>query len=523
MSIFLFRKFVKLKYLIVAVISLAFLLSAIVSAYSSYHGNVKFMEEQALENNRVYALKLSETIDQFIDDTKRVLRYSAAEIGEDFNNMENLQKEVNRLYTQQNTFSSVVVVDAKANILVNAPQNLGLAGHKVTSKEGLDVLKRRAAYITDPYMSLTGHEIILLSMPIYDKEGIFKGVVNGTIYLHESDIFEMVLGRHPYQNGSYVYVVDTNGKIIYHPDRARLGENVSQHEVVIDLLEEKSGAKEVVNFLNQPMLAGYSTTERTRWGIVVQTPYDEAINGVGKQVSDVFKRGLPFIILSTIFVFILASRIVRPLQSMAEIAGNSAQEPEMNKLKDIRAWYFEVFKIREALIQSFSILHGQVNTLKEESSTDPLTKLLNRRTFDKIIHIWTEQQKPYTLVILDVDYFKKVNDSYGHTIGDEVLQFLACKLKEVVGKEDLACRYGGEEFILLFSEETVGNAYSRVETFREEISRLISPTGEVITFSAGIANYPLHGDQPKMILEKADAALYEAKKNGRNRVEVTNG
>ena len=519
---FLLRRFVKLKYLIVAVISLAFVLSVIVSTYSSYQGNVKFMEEQALENNRVYALKLSETVDQFIGDTKRVMRYSASEIGDDFNNMEKLQQEVNRLYSQEKTFSSVVVVDADANILVNAPQDLGLAGSKVTSKEGLDVLNKRTAYITNPYMSPTGNEIILLSMPVYDKEGIFKGVVNGTIYLHKSDIFEMVLGRHPYENGSYVYVVDTNGKIIYHPNKARLGENASKNEVVEDLIKEKSGAKQIVNSLDQPMLAGYSSTERTRWGIVVQTPYDEAINAVGKQVSEVFARGLPFIILSTIFVFILASRVVRPLQNMAEIAGNSAQEQEMNKLKDIRAWYFEVFKIREALIQSFSILHGQVNTLKKESSTDPLTKLLNRRTFDKVIHLWTEQQKPYTLVIIDVDYFKKVNDSYGHTIGDDVLQFIASKLKEVVGKEDLACRYGGEEFILLLAEETVGNAYSRVEAFRQEISQLISPTGEVITFSAGIANYPLHGDQPKMILEKADAALYEAKKNGRNRVEVTN-
>ena len=138
------------------------------------------------------------------------------------------------------------------------------------------------------------------------------------------------------------------------------------------------------------------------------------------------------------------------------------------------------------------------------------------------MHLWTEQQRPFTLVILDVDYFKKINDSYGHTIGDEVLQFIASKLKEVAVEEDLACRYGGEEFILLFSGETTGNAYSRVEALREEISQLISPTGGRITFSAGIANYPLHGDHPKTIMEKADEALYEAKKNGRNRVEVTN-
>lgn len=513
----------KLKYLIVAVISLAFFLSAIVSAYSSYQGNVKFMEEQALENNRVYSLKLSETIDQFVGETNRVLRYSASEIGEDFNNMEKLQQEVNRLYSQESTFSSVAIVDADANILVNAPQNLGLAGSKVVSKEGLEVLRKRKPYITNPYMSPTGREIILLSVPVFDKEGIFKGVVNGTIYLHESDIFEMLLGRHPYENGSYVYVVDTNGKIIYHPNRARLGENVSENEVVEKLLKEESGAQKIVNSLDQPMLAGYSATERTRWGIVMQTPYDEAINAVGKQVMDVFERGFPFIIISTIFVFIIASRIVRPLQSMAEIAGNSAEEQEMNKLKDIRAWYFEVFKIREALIQSFSILHGQVNTLKEESSTDPLTKLFNRRSFDKVIHLWTGQQKPYTLVILDIDYFKKVNDTYGHTVGDEVLQFLASELKEALDQEDIACRYGGEEFVLLFSETTVGEVYERVESVRKEVSQKISPSGNIITFSAGIASYPLHGDHPKTVMEKADAALYEAKKNGRNRVEVTNG
>lgn len=511
-----------LKYLIISVIALAFILSVIISTYSTYQANREFMQDGTLENNRVYALKLAETVDKFILDTKQTMRYSASEIADDVDNPEKLQQEVNRLFLQEDTFNSVVIVDAEANILVNAPQTLGLAGKKIETKEGLEGLHSQQPYISDPYMSSTGRELIVLSTPIFNKEGIFQGVVNGTIYLHESNLFDLILGKHPYENGTYVYVVDTNGKILYHPNKARLGEDVSENTVVEKLLNEKSGAQPVVNSLDRPMLAGYSATERTRWGIVVQTPYDEALSAVGKHVLNVFWRGLPFIVLATIFVVVLASRIVRPLQSMAKIVENSAREEEMSKLKDIRAWYFEVFKIREALIQSFSILHGEVNTLKEESSTDPLTKLLNRRSFDQVIHLWTEQQKSYTLVILDIDYFKKVNDTYGHTVGDEVLQFLASKLKEVLDQEEIACRYGGEEFILLFPGETVGNAYSRVDALREKISQLISPTGKMITFSAGIANYPLHGDQSKMILEKADAALYEAKKNGRNRVEVTN-
>lgn len=243
---------------------------------------------------------------------------------------------------------------------------------------------------------------------------------------------------------------------------------------------------------------------------------------VGQQVVSVLKIGLPFIILSTIVVFLLASQIVRPLERIAEISENSVKEQEMKKLKEIRAWYYEVYKIQEALIRSFSFLHGKVNTLEEETSIDSLTNLLNRATFEKKIQLLTEQRKDYTLVMLDVDWFKSINDTHGHIVGDKVLQALAIKLKESLKENDLACRYGGEEFILVFTETTVEKAYERVELLRENVQQIISPAGKPLTFSAGIANYPLHGIQMKNIIEKADEALYKAKENGRNRVEVTN-
>lgn len=287
------------------------------------------------------------------------------------------------------------------------------------------------------------------------------------------------------------------------------------------LLNKKQGASTIVNSLDRPMLAGFSSSEKTRWGIIVQTPYDEALSMVGKQVMNVFVIGLPFILLSTVFVFILASRIVRPLQSMAQIAESSVKEQEMNKLKDIRAWYFEVYKIQEALIHSFSILHGKVNTLQEESSIDSLTKLLNRHTFEKKIQWLMKQEKSYTLVILDIDWFKKINDTYGHTVGDEVLQVFAGKLRETLQEDDLACRYGGEEFILVFTETTVEEAYIRVESLREKVQQINYSNVDSLSFSAGIANYPLHGDYLKNIIERADEALYKAKNNGRNRVEIT--
>lgn len=103
------------------------------------------------------------------------------------------------------------------------------------------------------------------------------------------------------------------------------------------------------------MLAGYSQSEATRWGIIVQTPYDEALSMVGQQVASVFKIGLPFIIFSTILVILLARHIVRPLEKIADISENSVKDQEMKKLKGIHAWYYEVYKIQEALIHSFSV------------------------------------------------------------------------------------------------------------------------------------------------------------------------
>lgn len=194
-------------------------------------------------------------------------------------------------------------------------------------------------------------------------------------------------------------MVDTRGKIIYHPNKARLGADASENEVVARLLNEKHGALTFVNTLDQPMLSGFSQSEQTRWGIIVQTPYDAALSMVGQQVVSVLKIGLPFIILSTIVVFLLASQIVRPLERIAEISENSVKEQEMKKLKEIRAWYYEVYKIQEALIHSFSFLHGKVNTLEEETSIDSLTNLLNRATFEKKIQLLTEQRKDYTLII----------------------------------------------------------------------------------------------------------------------------
>lgn len=165
--------------------------------------------------------------------------------------------------------------------------------------------------------------------------------------------------------------------------------------------------------------------------------------------------------------------------------------------------------------------------LQEQATRDPLTGVFNRRYFSETLEKETARAQregaPFSVFILDVDYFKKFNDTYGHKCGDLVLQSLANFLIENTRRSDIVCRYGGEEFVVLMPDASVESAYERAEFFRNRFSELIVEyEGQPLkcTFSAGVASYPQHGTSGETLLGHADEALYVSKANGRNRVSI---
>lgn len=169
--------------------------------------------------------------------------------------------------------------------------------------------------------------------------------------------------------------------------------------------------------------------------------------------------------------------------------------------------------------------------LMELSNTDPLTHLSNRRflmkTLEKELQRCERSQKPMALIMVDVDHFKPVNDTYGHQQGDVVLQTLADQMKAHLRDYDLAARFGGEEFALVLPETALAEAVQVAERLRVAISELRIPAdhNEIrLTISLGVATYP----HPKVrtvdnLILEADRALYNAKERGRNRVETIFG
>lgn len=165
-------------------------------------------------------------------------------------------------------------------------------------------------------------------------------------------------------------------------------------------------------------------------------------------------------------------------------------------------------------------------SLKSQSIRDPLTGLFNRRymeeTLERELRRAERRQAPVGIVMFDIDYFKRFNDTNGHLAGDAMLRALGEFLQANFRGEDIVCRYGGEEFVLILPEAPIEAIAKRAEALRERVKVLHVPyRGALlggVSLSLGIAEFPRHGSTAEAVLRAADAALYQAKTGGRDRV-----
>ena len=187
--------------------------------------------------------------------------------------------------------------------------------------------------------------------------------------------------------------------------------------------------------------------------------------------------------------------------------------------------------LEEQIKEHVSALFDANQRLQEESIRDPLTGLYNRRYLEDVLERETRRavraEHGLGVIMLDLDHFKRFNDTYGHDTGDAVLRETAALFLKSVRAEDIVCRYGGEEFVIILPMAGFNTAYARAERIREKVHELnLLCRGEAvgkITVSAGVAGLPEHGLVPKELLKAADAALYRAKAEGRDRVVAAHG
>jgi diguanylate cyclase (GGDEF)-like protein len=167
--------------------------------------------------------------------------------------------------------------------------------------------------------------------------------------------------------------------------------------------------------------------------------------------------------------------------------------------------------------------------LQELAVRDPLTQLYNRRYLQEALELEfahpERSSMPMAILMLDSDHLKDINDEYGHKAGDDFLVHISTVIRESVRAGDIACRYGGDEFVVVLSNVTEKIAIRRAEKLRRTVAahHILHRNKKVnISVSIGIAMFPAHGSKTVELLQKADQALYEAKRMGKDRVSVYN-
>jgi diguanylate cyclase (GGDEF)-like protein len=166
--------------------------------------------------------------------------------------------------------------------------------------------------------------------------------------------------------------------------------------------------------------------------------------------------------------------------------------------------------------------------MRELSVRDPLTGLYNRRfleeTVDQRILLAQQEHTPLSLIIADVDHFKRYNDLYGHVEGDTMLRLIGAALRSRIRSSDMVCRFGGEEFVIVLPGASLDVAQQRADFIRGEVKQIQEENRDqipsTVTISIGVACYPQHGQDRIALLRAADEAMYRAKDNGRDRVEI---
>ncbi|MEO5939867.1 MAG: GGDEF domain-containing protein, partial [Candidatus Limnocylindrales bacterium] len=183
--------------------------------------------------------------------------------------------------------------------------------------------------------------------------------------------------------------------------------------------------------------------------------------------------------------------------------------------RNLGLWVAELLALSLANFRLRETLHAQ-------STRDPLTGLFNRRymedSLERELYRAGREEGSLGVIMADIDHFKAFNDRSGHVAGDAVLRALAQLLAASVRSEDIVCRFGGEEFTILLPNATLDETTIRAEALRVAAADLVTPDGQPVTLSMGVAAFPDHGVAADALIQAADAAMYQAKAGGRNRV-----
>ncbi|MEX2049044.1 MAG: diguanylate cyclase [Gemmatimonadota bacterium] len=391
--------------------------------------------------------------------------------------------------------------------------------------EWMDRLSRGESVLGEPYWDEARARVAtMLAAPIETADARFLGVLAATVTF---DAAGALLADVAPGEGGRIDLVTADGLLVATSGGPpSSGEQRIDPETLATLSANAGTSAEYTDRTATPVVGTLMQVPALPWAVIAQVPSAEAYAQVAALRSSAFMLVSGLLVVVGGVAYLLGTVIVRPLERLTAGAGAVAAGDLTVDLPEAGrgevGYLTSVFNDMVARLRSSrQELDERNRELERLSVTDLLTGLRNRRflieAFEQEITRSDRHERPFCVLMIDVDRFKQYNDTHGHQAGDEVLVGMGRVIPDAVRDLDVAARFGGEEFIVLLPECDLENAIIAGERIRARLARETFEHGPV-TISVGVAEFPTHGDSASAVIGAADAALYEAKRQGRDRV-----
>ncbi|UWG98577.1 diguanylate cyclase [Dehalobacter sp. DCM] len=514
---------------------------------------IAYLEERNLEIQQYQiAQSMATIVDHHLDQGGRILD-AVAELAE-FSREDSLSAYMTSTWKAYGYFDTLYYLDEAKKVKLLTPADSRYLGLDMANLLDIQQIRdTQTLIISRPFISLRTGEPTVYLIKALASQGYVVGELN--LGLFQQEIVN-ITGR---SGKDFVFIMDQTGALIAHPspDLVKQQINLSYLEIFNRIQTGKVNGFYLYN--GTRVLGSAIRVERTGWLVVDQVPLSSFFGlYLGILVLILFTSVIVLLLLIWYIRKQLQRFVITPLEQFSRathalaagdftqassLTAQSTAFAELNKLAhDFQSMSNTLQTKKEALYKVKEDLEVQVSQRTQElmaankelqmlSSLDGLTGIGNRRYFDQVLtQEWDRGMRQGTtlaLIMLDIDFFKNYNDFYGHQAGDDCLKQVAGIFKGTLRRSiDCAARYGGEEFAAILPDTDISGAVFLAEEMRSKIEEQAikhesSGISMVITVSVGVAAIvPLAGSQPSMIIRLADQAMYQAKRNGRNRVEV---
>lgn len=373
------------------------------------------------------------------------------------------------------------------------------------------------------HMDKTTHTpAIIFSSAVYAQDGEIMGVISGGVRLSS---IQSIIEEFHFGSSGETFIINDQKKLI---TKRRFEQADNVFKTINNTFDSQNF---YTNYAGQSVLGAMISSNFGRWFIIAQITEAEIYTLFNQFLFTILVFIIILVLLLIPLIFNFASIIEQPLQHLLH-GSRKIKDGNYGYIIKTRHMNYATIELKE-LSQSFNSmsleLKNIINELTHNSTVDMLSSLLNRREFfnrsEKQFTLCSTTGDAVAILMIDIDFFKKINDSYGHQYGDAAIETVSNIIKTSVSENDIVGRYGGEEFIIFLSKISKQAVYSLAERIRNKISQKTMGNADIIfncTCSIGVCYYSSVKSTLTLteIINQADKALYEAKNNGRNQTII---